>query len=366
MNIRDIIGDKETVILAAMKNPAVAPKRKPTIEQALKSVASEVEFLTHQRMSAEVEPKLQDVYDMYVIMNGDHDDLAKAGDNTDDYESGLDDEVEKALEPYEAYLSADWLGRNTIDTRLWEEGAVPKLAQSVGEEVFKSLSYRKTPAQVLSNAGIVQKDVEIYFEQHVNKTPEQEKAMAEDNELSFEEVAAKIKLHLGGDFDVTEVYADIELACDDDEILAQGAGKRLGVDDKDLGVIQMATLIHGDETANELYRLVNEAEAKKGKKGKPKASRKPAAKPKNAEDVEGALNPTVLKLLKAHSAAKDTEIASELGFSRATYNNYVNGKSPFTPDGEQYATLRVQIVGDVNGLLEALSLLDGTERMEIA
>jgi len=369
MYLQDLIGGKEEVILAAMQNPGLAPKRRPNIEQALKAVAGEVEYRVKQCVAKDVLPKIQDAYDMYVLMNGEFEDVGEVEgqdadedfikSSQDEYGAGLDDEVEKLLEPLEQHLSADWLGRNTIDTQLWNEGAIERLAESVGKEVFKQLSYGKSPSQVLSNAGIVATDVDIYFEQHLNQT--QEKPMSNGDD-TLATIAAKIKQRVGEGFDVSEVYADIELVCEDDEILAGGALARLGLEQSDYEAVQMATLDYGDDTAETLYNLVNEAtlEKKAAKPAKPKKDAVPAAKVDNAIDAQ------VLQLLKEHSAVKDTDMSARLGVSRATYNNWLNAKNAFVPDADQFTILRDQIVENVNGLLEALSILDGTEQMAVS
>lgn len=378
MYITELIGDKADIIEQAMANPGLAPKRKPTIDQAMKVVASQVEFAAMQNVQQKVLPVIQDMYDMYVLMNGEYEDVGMPENGTEEpdedfvnasrteYSSGLDDELEKVLEPFEALLSADWLGRNTIDTRLWEENAIVKLSQSVAKEVFKQLSYQKTPAQVLSNAGIVQADVEIFFEQHLAQasTPKGKQAMADATATSAEDLAAKIKAHVGDNFDQMMVYEDLELACDDDEILANGAGKRLGLDEDDVQALQMVVLEYGEDTADHMIELVGNASA--GKADKPKAERKPAAPKKDAAPVEGAVDPKVLVLMKNHGSTKDTEMSATLGVSRATYNNWLNGKNAFTPDGDQYSAVRGELVGNINGLLEALALLDGTEQMEVS
>lgn len=363
MNIEELLGgNKETVVLAAMKHPALKASRNPSIEQALKAVASEAEACALRMVSEKVLPELQDVLDMYVIMNGDYEDMEgdEAASSREDYASGLDDKVEEALEPFEAHLSADWLAKNTIDVQLWQENAVEKLAKSVGKETFKQLSYDKTPAQVLSSAGIVKADVEIYFEQHLNASPkEKEKKMVEEaNDLAG--VVAKIKAHIGTGYDIMAVFGDIELACDDDEILAGGGAQRLGIDTSDCMVLQMASLEHGSETAQVVSDMVEAAKAPKKKAAKKK---KPV---KAGEPVEGAIDPQVLVLLKDHGGAQDTATGKELGVSRATYNNYVNGKTSWQPDSEQHDYLRGLIVAKTNGMLEALALLDGTDRMEIS
>lgn len=378
MHIHELIGEKADIIEKAMKNPGLAPKRKPTIEQAMKAVASEVEFAAMQNVQQKILPVIQDMYDMYVLMNGEYEDVGMPENGSEEpdedfvnasrteYSSSLDDELEKALEPLEQYLSADWLGRNTIDTRLWEENAIVKLSQSVAKEVFKQLSYQKTPAQVLSNAGIVQADVEIFFEQHLAQaeTPKGKQAMSDATATSAEDLAAKIKSHVGNDFDQMAVYEDLELACDDDEILANGAGKRLGLDEDDVQALQMVVLEYGEDTADHMIELIGNASSGE-KAAKPKAERKPAAPKKDAAPVEGAVDPKVLVLMKNHGSTKDTEMSATLGVSRATYNNWLNGKNAFSPDGDQYSAVRDELVRNINGLLEALATLDGTEQMEV-
>lgn len=363
MYIQDLIGDKAEIIEQALRNPGLAPKRKPTIDQAMKAVASQVEFAAMQNVQQRVLPLIQDMYDMYTLTNGEFEDAEVGGDIApDEYSSGLDDALEKVLEPFEPHLSADWLGRNTIDTRLWDDNAIVTLSQGVAKEVFKQLSYGKTPAQVLANAGIVQADVEIFFAQHLAQyeTPKGKQAMATAIADSSEDIAAKIKAHVGDDFDQMTVYDDIALACDDDEILANSAGKRLGLSEHEVQALQMVALEYGDSTADHVIELI-------GKVSKPKAEkRKDAAPKKEAAKANGAVDANVLVLMKNHGATKDTEMSSTLGVSRATYNNWLNGKNQFTPDGDQYQALREELVKNVNGLLEALALLDGTEQMEVS
>lgn len=379
MYITELIGDKADIIEQAMANPGLAPKRKPTIEQAMKAVASQVEFAAMQNVQQKVLPIIQDMYDMYVLMNGEYEDVGMPENGSEEpdedfvnasrteYSAGLDDELEKVLEPFEAMLSADWLGRNTIDTRLWEENAIVKLSQSVAKEVFKQLSYQKTPAQVLSNAGIVQADVEIFFEQHLAQasTPKGKQAMADATANSAEDLATKIKAHVGDNFDQMMVYEDLELACDDDEILANGAGKRLGLDEDDVQALQMVVLEYGEDTADHMIELVGNASSGE-KAAKPKADKKAAAAKKDAAPAERAVDARVLQLMKNHGSTKDTEMSATLGVSRATYNNWLNGKNAFAPDGDQYSAVRDELVRNINGLLEALALLDGTEQMEVS
>ena len=187
--------------------------------------------------------------------------------------------------------------------------------------------------------------------------------MSDATATSAEDLAAKIKSHVGNDFDQMTVYEDLELACDDDEILANGAGKRLGLDEDDVQALQMVVLEYGEDTADHMIELIGNASA--GKADKPKAERKAAAPKKDAKPAEGAVDANVLVLMKNHGSTKDTEMSATLGVSRATYNNWLNGKNAFSPDGDQYSAVRDELVRNINGLLEALATLDGTEQMEV-
>lgn len=363
MYIEELIGDKGELIEKAMKHPAMSPKRNPSLEQAMKAVMSEVEKTAQSSMANMVLPLFTDMYDMYTLTNGEYEDASAGGDIApDEYSEGLDNALENLLEPFTQYLSADWMARNTIDTRLWEENAIDKLAASLGREVFKQISYGKTPAQVLSSAGIMSSDVEIILEQHLTSNPKKEKAMAEATAASAEDIAAKIKAHIGVEYDRMEVYGDLELLVDDDEILAGGAGKRLGLNESDVEAVQMIVLEYGENTVDHLNELLENAKAEKPKRtAKPKADKAAAPAPKG-----DGVDPNVLVLMKTHGSTQDTKMSSTLGVSRATYNNWLNGKNVFSPDADQFSALRDELVVNINGLLEALALLDGTEAMAVS
>lgn len=365
MYFQDFIGDKAELLEHAMAHPGLHPKRKPTLELAMKVVMSEVEMKVMGGITNAVLPSLQNAYDMYTLMNGEWGDVDVAAQS--DWETGLDDQVENSLEPYEPHLSADWLARNTIDTRLWEDKAVEKLAQSVGKEVFKQMSYGKSPAQVLSNAGIVQTDVEVFFESfQANPVPvKQENAMT----ITAEDIAAKIRKQVGTDFDVMAVYEDIEGMMDDDEILAGASASRIGLGPEDVRAFQTLSLEMGDEATQHVFDMVKDAPAETAKAEKPKRQSKakkedapagdaPGAK---ATDAEGVVSAEILALLKDHGASKDTDMAAGLGVSRQTYGNWIAGKTPFTPTDEQRTFIRDELVKHVNGLLKALGALDGEE-----
>lgn len=366
MYIEDIIGDKIELLESAMRHPALIPKRKPTIEVAMKCVIAEVERICMTNVGTDYTEKLNDVYLSYTLMNGERDevDVAALGD----WDEGLDNEVEKLFEPITELLSQNWLGEKTIDTRLHEDGAIVKLASSVGKEIFKTLTFGKEPGQVLSNAGILRTDVEIAFEAHQNPTPELKEANRMAQESTIELIVGAMQQHLGAEFDQMEVYDDIGMLFDDDEILADAAAARLGLASADREAVQVAAF-EGLDTDG-LFAMLNEAPAPAEEKpkapavkptsesGKPRRNKKAEAEQKAQAKAEGTIPAEVLQAYKAHGGMGDTEFAAKLGVSRGTYNNYLSGKSPFVPDDAQRETLRNQIVGDINGLLDALGTID--------
>lgn len=362
--IENYLPDKDALLTEAMQHPTLKPKRKPTSELAHKAVLIVVEREVRQAIADEIEAKLQEAYDMYTLSSGEHSDVAE-GPLRDDWESGLDDTVEELLEPYQTYLSANWLGVNTVDVRLWEEEAVSKYAADVGKEVYKQLTYGKTPAQALANAGITSPEVELYFSAHLEANSEDDTPMTVENNADLASVIAKIAEYVGKTYDPVAVYQAFEDAIDDDDILADGAGKRLGLEHNDVIVLQLFPMeAASDDAAEELTTMVTEAVAKLGQ-GKPKGKPKAAPKPENAPTGD-VLDARVLSLIAEHSAAKDTEFAKNIGISRGSLGNYRSGSSAFAPTDDQRAVIRQQIVADVNGLLEALSLVDGSQAMAVS
>lgn len=365
MYLQEYIGDKDTVLTDAMKHPAMSPKRKPTIDTAMKCVVSTLEFNVAQNIRKMYEPQIVELYEFYCLENGEYDSVDE--EQRDDWGSGIDDKVEALFEPLQATLSADWLARYTIDTHLEAPDGCAKLAEALGKEVFKQLAYGKEPGQVLSNAGIMRTDVEIYFEQHMKpKSQEETQAMANETMDGLADVISTIKAHIGTDYDELDVRSDLESICDDDEIL-QGAGaSRLGLSEADLQVVQLYVLDIGENEAVDTMFNMIKADAPAGAVPPPPpgapvptpmAPTAPAA-PK-AQTSHGFDAKYVLTMLKEHSAVKETELATEIGVSRSTFVNYGNGKTAFAPTDEQLQTLRNRVLEDLNGLYGALCNIDG-------
>ena len=359
MYLENFISAPADILAKAMGHPALAPKRKPTIEVALKAVAVELERECIDRVRDKMMPDFNDMYDMYVIDNGEYGDVEPERQN--DYGAALDDRVEKIIEPLEALLSADWLGTHTIETRLWEEGAILKLSESLGKEIYKQLSYGKTPAQTLVNAGITKPMVEKALDEHLNSEPKEDAPMSD---LSLEAVALKIKTRIGDDFDIMATLEEIELAIDDDPILSVGAGARLGLDEDETQSLQMVVIDEGAQASEVILNAVREATAPKATRAK-KGEAKPK-KPKVEMPEGDPIDPDVLTLIKEHGGTNDTAVAKALGISRATFLKYQKGEADFVLTDEQNEALRGILVEHVNGLLEAVAKFDKADQMAIS
>lgn len=393
MKLSDLI-DPTAVLDAAFSHPAMAIKarsaKRPDVDTAMKAVVNAIENTVIVHIADEVQILIDDLYEGYVLLNGE---WADAGEGQSDWESGMDDAVEAAIEPYNSMLSADWLGRKTIGTELHvtdDKGVngVRGFCLSLGQEYYKTLVHDRetgkslTPAKIMSAAGIVKTDVEERLSAHTNPTKQEQDTMAKEENAELNAVVAKIAAHLGAGFDQLTVYDDLDLASDEDDILASGPAPRLGLDESDIPLLQSERFVHGDDTAQVLLDLLiaaTEAAPVKGKKAKadgkakpekpvkaPKAAAKVKEEPEEdaGAEAEGKypdeISVGVLAALK-ECGAQDGIMAEGLGVSRATYNGYAAGKTPCKSTPQALTFVRDQLVERYNKLATAISEIDGTE-----
>jgi len=363
--VQDFTGDKDALLDVAFASPKLHPKKTPNIELAMRVVGDTVAKTAEEKITSEIHIDLMDQVAMYEINNGEYEEIPEEGNARDDYESGMDDVVEAALEKWDDHLSADWLGKNTIETQVWlstdaDRSIVDKLAESAAKEVFKQLTADKTPAQVLSNAGIVKADVEARLAAHTTDTGDNQMT---DSVNDIAGVVAKIKAHVGKDFDQMAVYEDIETVVEEeDDILAGSAASRLGIGTDEIDVIQLA-ILDMDDPASEIVEMID-AHKEPSKRSTTKAKKEAKAAEK-AEAGANGLDPSICVALK-DCGAGDTAMAGALGVSRSTYTNYIKGKTHLAPDEDQYALLRGELVERANKLLAGLAALDGTELKQVA
>lgn len=354
MYLSDWLPDKHTVLAQVAKLPKFAQMPEPALcEAAAKIVQAQVA----ERLTYEIHISVSDAVAQYEAVNGKYPaDLGDEGQRRrDEYESGLDDVMENVFQEYEAGLSQNWLGTNTIDSRVWEDDGPQRVASSAAKEIWRTLTTGKTPSQVLASAGIVSSDFNTLATYNATQSEDTE-TMA----LSLDEVLVKIKQRIGTNFDMLVVYEDMQTIFDeDDETLVQSAASRLGIDMQDAEVLQIAALEFSD-APDELTTRLAAINA-----GPEKAKRQPRAPKTPAAPVAGQLDGSVLEALKT-CGVSETGMAEQLGVSRSTFVNYAKNKSPFVPDAEQYKLIRGEVVARANMMLAALATLDGTERTEVA
>lgn len=343
----------DAIIATVIASPAV--RKSPNVETALKEAAKVAEKSFKANLAAKVNDEMTDLVDGFTLINGDWStDMAETQgiQAKSDFESALDDIVETYTEPYTDLLSANWLGLHTIESGVWLPDGPQAFANNFAKEVYKVIASDKTPAQMLASAGITGQMLQEALD---NKDQNDMNAPASTEGYEVKQALKKIKAHLGDGFDVVDVYSDLDLiATEDDDILVNAAGARLGLDEDGVGALQMDVIDtesddHAQTWCDILLNL--DAKPKRNRDRKAEASRV-AAKAENTMSLE------VLTNLK-HCGAGDTAMAEALGISRSTYTNYFKGKSDFSPDGDQYAVLRREVVERANKMLTALGYLDG-------
>ena len=357
MNLQDYSGDPADLIAAALATSTV--RKTPDIDTALREVGKLVERRFKDGFTKSLLPGLEDVVEGYTLINGDwspH--MAETQGLTvkDNFESGLDDEVEKFVEPYEPYLSANWLGLHTVESGVWLEGGVAQFCTNVAKEVYKTLCADRTPAQQLASAGVVRADIETALAALGKET----KPVTTDTPEA-DEVLRKIKAHVGDDFDMLTVYDDIDVILnEDDDILAQSAGQRIGLNEADMEALRCEALnIDSDDIADVLTTRIAELDKRTNAPRRQNTGPAPDAVAAN-EKGHGE----VLAALK-ECGVPDTAFAETLGISRTTYTNYVKGKAAFIPDAEQADAVRAELVRRANVLLQAIHAFDGTDVQEV-
>lgn len=361
MNIEELIPPKEQVILSALKHPALKPARNPTIEQAIKQVFAEVKAQVVKKVEDDLTVSLANELAAQVFISGPYEDIANDFERNE-WESVMDDRVEAAVGKWEALLSASWFGEKTVESGVWLENGVQKLARSAGNEVFKQLSHDKTPNKVLASAGIVQDDVEIYFDQHMNGQTEE--TTVETAQPTMETIVAKMAKYLGKGYDSFTVYADVmQVMTNDDEVLCSSSASRLGLSPEDAQVMAFEVFTHGDVNTATQAAIAALDEELSGEKEKAAAK---AAKGKSAKADAGAppynsLPPSVFEAMKEFAGVKDTKMAEDLGISRSQYTKYVKGSLYLVPTAEQLDLIKETLGASNDAIAKALEACNSVQ-----
>lgn len=379
--ITEVAGGKDAILAEAAQDPKIAKKRKPDQDQVAMAVLKVVEKRAIAGAADLVRDELSTFLDAYKQLN----DERFMADDPDEWDSGLDDKVELVFQPYNDVLSADFLATATIDAHLEEEGGVERVAMAFGKEVYKQLCWQagdkdvpgkiKQPMQILASAGILTSHILGYFEDRIVKTS----AVAAEPEVDIQqeqrEVAALndlIRQMIAAG--VTADTADVEVLAnlvDSDDTLSSGAAQQVGLSPDDAVAFQMLSLDMDEEAAvQHIVALLREVEGWQGSTAEPatgdeydyigEAPAPVVPPPPPAPSAKSAVGLNdVLVLMQAHGGTGAADAATLVGVSRATFNNYINGKSEWKPDDEAKQRVFDEIERHIQGLMSARALLDG-------
>lgn len=397
---------------------ADAPKGTLAVPVAMTVCRGVAEQIAVNNIRALVEPQIQDAYDLYVMVNGEH--ASVTGTARDEWEAGMDDVIEAVLLPYERCVSADWFGRNVIDTRLHqavEAGAdseVTRLAKGLAKDAWRVLIHDMdhdpdeggTPvlstAKILSAIGIVASDLQEVLADRPAPTPEDVQHAKERTMAQLADTLTKIHDYLAmTGSDPLSAVAHIENALDSDAGLAisgikqlagslatmadveplQAYGKQLGdgavdaiVDmltegpDNNWGLEEAANNDGADETdteAAELAAMMGDAVPSAPILPSPPsfgpppgiaAPRAHIAIPIPDKTITGAIPAAAFALIRQYVNAKDDDIASGIGVSRQTFINY-GKKSTFVPSPDAKAFLLGKLAETRDACQRAMDLI---------
>lgn len=351
--LQDLLPDNAAEILAqAVNHPAV--RKMPNPDQMGKAVLNAIEHEAMRVLSERVMAEAEEALSTLVLLNGERED---AGEGLSDWDSGLDDVSERLAEPYHEHLSADWLGKNTIDAHLHEVGVPAKWASSLAREWYKQYTRNADPNVLLAEVQIGPEDIKATLQ--ANNAPRGQAAQEEGfvtPELA-ETIQALFTACGGPEYDPISTYDEIDSASDDDNLLAVGAMQRLveGIDDTAcafyVSALQDARHAWGDKTPDKLLALfavlAEGGELQTGAASAPvevalpseRKQRTSKKKAKKVEEKPANVDASVLSDIKALDGRKDELLAEALGVSRAQVNKWLNGKADFQPTQEQFDTL---------------------------
>lgn len=372
--ISEIAGYPDAIFSEAANDPKIAPKKKPNADACVTAVLKATEKLALAGASALVRDDLQYAYDMYALTAGERPTDPALATLATEWDSGLDDEVENLFEPYQDVLSADWLAKNTIDTRTYEEDGVEKLAQSFAKEVWKTLTWQlgddvtpgqgKSPLQILSATGITRNDVEQRFSDRIG--PGAQATPQLPSEPDQQTGLAMVGTHLRAMRDAAgwrplQIADELNNVLSGDDILVEGAAQRAGFSHDHVNIIQMLGVEQGDDAA--LRTLFTAMEGMELLDAPPPP---PAVPPEQQGAGDGTDYSDTLVALREHGGGTADELAVAAGISRATLTNIIKGKAKWKPDTEAKARVRNLTVAHYNALAKALAQLDGDTYAEVS
>lgn len=326
---------------------------------------------------AEVLAGVTEVYDTFVLTEGERPCNIKQPEAASEWDSALDDHVADFVEPYAKLLSNTWFLENTVDTRLGVDGEIERFAKDMAFEMWANATAGEdmTPNRILSAIGIALKEAEAFLHEPARATTPDTQEQPTETDMTTNAVLNRIMMALGGPANLGDF--ELVLADDTDDFILKQAMQRLGgIDEDDVETLRMAVMMGA--TAKQLHALVATgelldedsedvgatdapaaAEPPTEALPAPEAPPAPRKKSKAEQMADSAVPAEVLAAFKDNANIKDDDAATAVGVSRAQYNNFVKGKKPFAPDDAERAALRAIVVDRINNLINALAQYDG-------
>lgn len=307
-------------------------------------------------------------YEEYKLLHGE-----RPAEGFEDWDAGADEAIEEATQPHIDVLSQNWLGTETIDTRIHEEGELDRFAKSFATEAYKQITDKIPGEAILAELGLVADSFQYLGEEENQSVG----AVIEANALA--EAVRRIAVANKDSFDPIEMYDHLDNATDSDDGLAFGATAALfksqPAEDIKLYVRALqgfrkdkgrdAPALLSDMILKEITNpkaddivIADEAapvSAKAWKEVAKPSERKKAAKvakgkavAKKQKKIEAVVNaePTPAAKLKTIQEAlgyDDTAMGKLVGVSRQSWCNYSSGKRSFTMSEDTKEKVRVAL-----------------------
>jgi hypothetical protein len=356
--------DAKAEIMAALEDRLIHPLVHPlTVDNAMRAAVDYVRRKECDFIYKWIYPKIDVAVETYVLMNGAY----NPGDRLykkDTWTEGMDDVIANVFEEYAGQLSASWLGEMVVDTRMYEENAKEKLANSFASEIWKNITWLqdkdhggpKTDAQILSSVGVLRTDIEAFIETRNTPQAKQEQEQLAMNSLETAIPRIKGFVELCG-YDDKALTQILDNALDSDINLAQGGLTQIGAGMDDREALLLGAMMYGADGLIKMIRsgttpqdgtsetapIATQVTTTKPLPPAPAA----AARNKKTADVPqvGQLPAEALALLKEFTSYKVEKLGEGLGVSRASYENYVKGKAKFYAKPE-HATFLMGVINE--------------------
>lgn len=317
-------------------------------------------------------------YEEYKMLHGER---PESVDDLPDWEGGVDAAIEEVTTLHLDVLSQNWLGTETIDTRLHEEGELDRFAKSFATEAYKTITDKAPGEEILATLDLVPGSFQ-YLGQQDNQ---QMNAVIETQ--AWQEAVRRIAVANKDSFDPIEMYDHLDNATDSDDGLAFGAVAALlkSKPSEDITVYVRALQAYRKSNGKDAPAQISDMILKEITNPTPDVliaeeaapipakARKEVAKPserapakgkavaKKQKAIEAVVNgepvPAAKLLMIQHALGYDDTAMGELvGVSRQSWCNYSSGKRSYTATIKASLAIRQALADKADAIEEAMEL----------